>query len=64
MTKLYKILQLGIIPVEPSRKRKCDYKTANVNKLEENSKEKNIWEMYKVINEEGLSTSHLCNKKR
>ena len=33
------------------RKKKCDYMKAKVNKLEENSKNKNIREMYKGINE-------------
>ena len=33
------------------RKKKRDYMKAKVNKLEENSKNKNIWEMYKGINE-------------
>ena len=33
------------------RKKKRDYMTAKVNKLEENSKNKNIREMYKGINE-------------
>ena len=31
------------------RKKKCDYMKAKVNKLEENSKNKNIWEMYKGL---------------
>ena len=31
-------------------KKKCDYMMAKVNKLEENSKSKNIREMYKGIN--------------
>ena len=37
-------------PVEPSRKRNV-INESKVNKLEENSKNKNIWEMCKGINE-------------
>ena len=42
---------LGEIPVEIFRKKKRDYMKAKVSKLEENSKNKNIREMYKGINE-------------
>jgi hypothetical protein len=42
---------LGAIPVECSGKKKHDYMKAKGNKLEENSKNKNITEMYKGINE-------------
>ena len=33
------------------KKKKCDYMKEIVNKLKENSKNKNIWEMYKGISE-------------
>ena len=33
------------------RKKKCDYMKAKVNKLEQKSTNKDIWEMYKRINE-------------
>ena len=51
-TKLQKILVMfGAIPVECSGKNKRAYMKAKVNKLEENSKNKNIPETYKGINE-------------
>ena len=41
------VLLFGVIPVESSRKKlKHDYMKEKVNKLEENSKNKNICEMY------------------
>ena len=42
---------LGAIPIEPIETKKCDYLKEKVNKLEEKSKNKIIWEMYKGINE-------------
>ena len=43
------------------RKKKRDYMKVKVNKLEENSKNKNIQKMYKGINE--FINSRLCNKE-
>ena len=57
MAKLQKILLiLDSIPVETFKNKKHDYMKAKVNNIKENSKNKNIWQMYKAINE--------CDKER
>ena len=48
------------------KKKKHDYMKVKVNKLEEKSNNKNVWEMDKGINEfkKRLSTSSSCNKEK